>query len=116
MLSMKVMVLAASLTVAACASKPGESTPAPLAPSPVPAITEAAPPPSAAVSSAPDLAYALSCGSMEQSKCEATAALIAERAHESHPGKTIASIAITAADGDFDLFFADGTGSGADVN
>jgi hypothetical protein len=95
-----------SLLVVGCAG-PRPSAP-PAAPTASPqAVTTASP---------PARSYALRCGPMPVAECEERANGIVARAEQAHPGRTVVSIEFSAADGDYELLFDDGTGIGADVN
>lgn len=91
-------------SLAACASYMVTPRPSPSATPATPSATAVAAPSSSA------LPYALSCGPMEQSACEAWAARAVASATELHPGKKVVTVRITGPDGDYDLLFDDGTG------
>lgn len=107
------VALVAALVLVGC----GQSEPLPTAP---PAPTSATVP-STSVTSAPSiapspttgpmltaspLAYALSCGPMEQTDCEARAAALAKQ----YAPRKLVSIRFTSTKGDMQAEFSDGTG------
>lgn len=78
-----------------------------------PALVAASLSPAAA---APERPYELTCGPMDVTACETWADEIVAAVEKEHPGKTVVSLVITGSDGDYDLFFDDGSGIGADIN
>jgi hypothetical protein len=108
----RILIAAVALLVlVACGS--GETPPSGTdQPSATPIVESQAPIPSEAA----PRNYALECGPMQAQACDVLAEGLAVGAEKNHPGRTVVSIQITGADGDYELLFDDGTAIGADIN
>jgi len=106
--------LAVVIAVASVVNRPAAAPSAGASPSLALASPSLSPSPSMAPS--PKFAFPVSCGPMDQPRCDAFVAGLVARNAEHSPGKTVAGVAIESDSGSFQVEYTDGTVMRANVD